>query len=249
MAGTRVLIWDDDREAAAVLAEKLAAVRLQGVLCEAPEAIFTRVDASGTNIVICACHSLTLAALDFLRRLREALPDVPVVFYTDRFREVTRLRCLEQGAEEFVPRDGVVQTVQEIIGLLRAAGRIAGEAGGAEAVPALGQMYFQLNEGELSNALQFLCMTSRTGQLVLRFPSGPEGTVFLDHNTIVDAEYGGKTGVEAIARMLASGGMEARFFEGVVLPGANAGASVSQILIEASVMADELTAPAEGALP
>ncbi|OPZ26705.1 MAG: DNA-binding response regulator CreB [Lentisphaerae bacterium ADurb.BinA184] len=243
MAATRVLVWDEQREAAVALAAKLAAAHLDGVVCDRPEDMPLKADPAGASIVVCVCNSLNLAAFERLRHLREALPGAPVIFYTERFHEVTRLRCLEEGAEEFVPRDGVVQTVQEVVGLLRGAGRLP-ELADAEALPVKGQMYFQLKEGELSNALQFLCMTSRTGELVLRFNGGTEGTVFLDRNTIVHAEYAGQTGVEALARMLGAGGLEARFFEGVLSRAADAGRTVSQILIEASVLADERSAGA-----
>ena len=238
MAATPILIWDDDREAAGLLAEKLVTAGLDGTVCDNVEQLIAAASGATVTVIACCCNTFTLASLDLLRRFKHDLPEAPVVFYTDRFREVTRLRCLEHGADEFVPRDGLVQTIQEIIELLRGAGRLAVEPEALE-VPDKGQMYFQLNEGELSNALQFLCMTSRTGQLVLHFAAGAEGTVYLDRNTIVRAEYAGKTAVAAIAGMLAAGRMEARFFEGVAAPVTDPGGSISQILIEASVMADE----------
>jgi len=102
-----------------------------------------------------------------------------------------------------------------------------------------GQMYFQLNGDELSNALQFLCMTSREGRLSLRFDSGQSGAIYLDSNTLSHAEFDELEGVEALARMLRGGAMEARFFEGREPARRSNSRGISQVLIEASVLADE----------
>jgi hypothetical protein len=108
--------------------------------------------------------------------------------------------------------------------------------------PAASEMYFQLHVGELSNALQFLCMTSRCGQLSLSLPDGSKGHIFIDNNTVTHAEFGELKDVEAIAAMLAHGNIEARFFDGGRAPEVTNARSVSQLLIEASVMADEAMA-------
>ncbi|OPZ30577.1 MAG: hypothetical protein BWZ02_00691 [Lentisphaerae bacterium ADurb.BinA184] len=103
-------------------------------------------------------------------------------------------------------------------------------------------MYLQLKGDELSNALQFLCMTSRRGHLALAFPDGRTGDLYLGNGTIQHAETGGKAGIEAVAMMLREPAVEARFFEGRRWPRQTLGQAASQILIEASVMGDEMAA-------
>ena len=101
-------------------------------------------------------------------------------------------------------------------------------------------MFLRLKGDELSNALQFLCMTSRRGHLALTFEDGRTGDIYLGEGTIKHAEIGGKSGIEAVALMLRESGSEVRFFEGRRWPCETLGQGVSQILIEASVMGDEM---------
>ena len=101
-------------------------------------------------------------------------------------------------------------------------------------------MFLRLKGDELSNALQFLCMTSRRGHLAMTFEDGRKGDIYLGEGTIKHAEIEGKSGLEAVALMLRESGSEVRFFEGRRWPRETLGQSVSQILIEASVMGDEM---------
>lgn len=102
-------------------------------------------------------------------------------------------------------------------------------------------MYLKLNDDELSNALQFLCMTSREGELALNFAAGDvPGQLFLKGGTMVYAQFGKYEGLEAMARMLKKGAADASFFEGRPEPKRNIDMSISGILLNASVMGDEM---------
>ncbi|MDT8389765.1 MAG: DUF4388 domain-containing protein [Lentisphaeria bacterium] len=169
--------------------------------------------------------------------LKERYPSLPVVLYAEKVREVSRLRCLEQGLDECVTRDQFVSTVTALARLLPPASPKLSSSGVES--KSTSQMYFQLNGDELSNALQFLCMTSRDGRLKLKFESGGSGSVFIGGGTVIHAEFGDDEGIPAIARMLRSGAMEARFFDGSKAPKVTNTAPISGVLIEASVMADE----------
>ncbi len=184
-----------------------------------------------------AVGDLDGVALKLVRQAREAAGGLPLIVYAERFREVTRLRYLEMGADDFVPAEAVAETVGEFL-------RLMPDRPLMPAVPELPegerQMYFQLQYGELSNALQFLCMTSRTGELVLSFGSDDTGQIFLADNTIVHARYGEYQGSEAVARMLGKPQVEAQFFQDRDAPQVSCQGSISQFLIESSVLADEL---------
>lgn len=102
-------------------------------------------------------------------------------------------------------------------------------------------MFLKLNDDELSNALQFLCMTSRTGEVELTFDKdGGNAVLHLGDGTVLFAKYGEYKGLEAIARMLKAGAAEASFYEGRVAPGKNIDMPISGILLNASVMGDEM---------
>lgn len=102
-------------------------------------------------------------------------------------------------------------------------------------------MFLKLNDDELSNALQFLCMTSRTGELELIFDDDSgKAVLHLGEGTILFARFGKHEGLEAIARMLKSGAAAASFYEGRKAPGKNIDMPISGILLNASVMGDEL---------
>ena len=103
-------------------------------------------------------------------------------------------------------------------------------------------MYLKLKDGELSNALQFLCMSSRKGELSLTFESGKTGNLFLSDNSVVHAQFEAGTGVKAVALMLSQGGAETIFHEGRPVPTRSIELPISQLLLEAAVMSDEVRA-------
>lgn len=192
------------------------------------------------SIVVASCQPSLANALALAEDLKRERPYLPVVIYDDTVREVSRLRCVEQGLDEFVSRDEVAEMV---VSFARLAATRATDATLADmkASPEekQGEMYFQLNSDELSNALQFLCMSSRQGRLSLKFESGSSGAIFLDGGTLSHAEYENLEGIEAVARMLRGGAMEARFFEGRKASKQTNSRPISQVLIEAAVIADE----------
>lgn len=196
---------------------------------------------SPPNLFLHACDSI--AELPAIRRLKMSMPHCPLVAYTESFREITRLRSMEIGADEMVQIEILPQEIIPFLpGGLEAAAQGEQPSAGSATTAAKGQMYLQLNVGELSNALQFLCMASRHGQLVLTFGNETKGNAFLKGGSITHAEYQGKKGIEAMALMLSQGETEALFMEGKEAAEQTLQLPISQILLEASVMADELGA-------
>lgn len=103
-------------------------------------------------------------------------------------------------------------------------------------------MYLKLKDGELSNAIQFLCMTGRKGELTLQFAKGKRATVFLAGKTVVDARIGEYSGLDALAHMLLQGNADATFYDGREPSRKTVDMPVSQVLLEASVRSDEMAA-------
>jgi ActR/RegA family two-component response regulator len=194
--------------------------------------------------VMLGVSTVEVSLLEDVQKLRHAMGIAPVVIYSDRFREVTRLRYVEAGADDFVPAEAACQTVGQLLSLLQVPEAKAAAQSGARSEPARekSEMYFRLKGSELSNALQFLSMSSRTGEVVISLPAGEQGSLFIADNTIVHATFQGREGIDAVSRMLSVDELEARFFEGRTADKTTNDRSISQLLIEASVIADEMAA-------
>lgn len=231
-----VLLIADDPEQSEPLRRSLEAGGVAPGVCPDLTAVQDALKGNARNLVIYGASDISGAALQQTSRLKDAAANVPLLIHMTTFREVTRLRFLEAGADDLVPDEVLAQTAAVMLE------PGPGQGGASQSPGAPGDMYFQLKEGELSNALQFLCMTGRTGLLRLRFPDGETGQVFLADNTVAYVSLGGATGTEALARMIGRAESEAHFFEGRKAPRIVNTRPISQVLIEAAVMADEIKA-------
>jgi hypothetical protein len=101
-------------------------------------------------------------------------------------------------------------------------------------------MFFKLQAGELSSALQFLCMTGRQGLLDLNFDGDDKGVMYLDDGTVVHAEFQGITGLDAMAMMVSAGEADAKFIADRKADSSSLEMPISQLLLEATVRGDEL---------
>lgn len=192
----------------------------------------------------------TLAACG---RLVDSQTFRPILVVDSECDPAVRLRFLEKGADECVPPPQLVPRMSAY--LLRTlsqgtpAHRAPAQAVATKTEPPTpsrddqSHMYMRLGPGELSDALQFLTMSPRTGELRLRFiKDGAEGHVFLKDGDVVHVEFKGHTGTEAFARMLLHGDGEARFHADEEAVERTVRKSVSQLLLEAAVSADEMHA-------
>jgi DNA-binding response OmpR family regulator len=238
----KILLLDQQSPQGELLQKGLTGAGFEIVCCAVAEELVKQAQDDGVSLVFCAFERVTAAALAQVKLIKLALTRLPVLVCCERFEEVIRLRFMEVGAEDLIPPEAAVQVARETLESLSQ----SDEPSAAKTVqlrrPAASEMYFQLHVGELSNALQFLCMTSRTGQLLLSLPDGRKGHIFIDNNTVTHAEFGDSKDVDAIAGLLAHGNIEARFFDGGKAPEVTSAKSVSQLLIEASVTADEALA-------
>lgn len=102
---------------------------------------------------------------------------------------------------------------------------------------------FRLRRGELSNAIQFLTMTVRTGVLTVASLSGDSetGRLVLVDGRVVHAQFDDCRDVEAVARLMRLETSVAAFEEGVQSTERTMNLATDQLLIEAAVRADELS--------
>lgn len=121
------------------------------------------------------------------------------------------------------------------------------ESGKTRASDGHSTMYLELGQGDLGGVIQFLTMTSRSGELDIRFPhNGDSGRIFVERCRVVHAEYLQERGVEAIARMLAEPQGKACFTDGQRPARQTIAKGADQLLLEAAVLADEMAAAPHG---
>lgn len=195
--------------------------------------------------LVCCCARPREEALADCRALRALLPTAPIIVYGgDPAHETTRLRFLEAGADEFV-RDEELMTA--VAACLPDAARSRAPKPAAEASPSEtgSRMLFSLHAGEISNVVQFLSYSTRTGVLVLTFQgAAAPGRVFFENGQVVHVEDAGGTGVDGLAAMFLRGDSEGRFFDGVSATQKSVQVTTSHLLMEAVIRADERGATA-----
>lgn len=182
-------------------------------------------------VVLAGTPDAMTAIADFCARLKTTPgPAKPLFAYVPGDNEAGRLHLLENGADEAVTGPAWLTELRAVV------------AGGRPDQPAAGQqqMFFKLKTGELGNVLQFLNFSARNGRLDITFANDHgSGHLYLAQGEVIHAECAGLTGLEAIAEMLGQGDAEGQFFETNILPSPEMALPLSQLMIEATVLADE----------
>ena len=102
-------------------------------------------------------------------------------------------------------------------------------------------MFFRLSPRELPTAIQFLTSAERSGALEVSVKGADApGRIYLDQGQIVHAHYRDYVDIEAIARLIDQGRVEAQFLEGEPSPAHTITTPASHVLLEAAVLADEM---------
>lgn len=189
-------------------------------------------------------------AIGFCRSSKGNKPNLPIVVYSSDISETLRLRFLENGADEVMNKDDVPRAVRQILINSNARPQQAEKEDSSTLEKAKGdtqelrqQIYLKLGPGELGNAIQFLTMSPRSGEIELTFPHDDDkGHIFLENGQAVHLEYQGLTGTEAFALMLTEEEAEAQFYDGRTPVEKTISTTCDHLLIEASVMGDEFSA-------
>jgi len=236
----QLLLVDRNEAQAQFWARSLETVNLAVTVVSAvPERIGAGTALPEPDIVCCSARPRDEAIADCLA-LKCLLPEVALVVYSgEPAREVTRLRFLEAGADEFAGNEEMMAAVAVLLpGPARIRGVPAAEVDGS-------RMLFSLHPGEISNVVQFLSYSTRTGALVLTFTdSATPGRVLFENGQVVHVEYGGSAGVDALATMFLLGDAEGRFFDGVTGAERSVEVTTSHLLMKAAIRADECAAAA-----
>ena len=243
----KILIADPRQERRAALVGKLAgddAVDIASVTHFPPED--RELDDEAPDVFLCPERPDTETILRYCTMLKARKPAMPVVVYTRDMSEGLRLRFLEAGVDRFMPTSAIPDTLQQIHAAADSSSNDAKTHAPTESASTQQNMYLKLGQGELANAIQFLTMTPRTGLLKLTFPdTKTEGSIYVDGGQVVHAECEDTAGTEAFAVMLAKPRAEAEFFNDITTDNRTVEATVDHLLLDASVMADEITSVQE----
>ncbi len=193
--------------------------------------------------VLAASFSPMPRMLEACRRFKMRRADLPLIVYAPKANEALRLRFMEAGADEYVCSREVAAALNSIVGVATAAPSQACETG--ESMGA--QWVMQLERGELANVIQFLAMSSRSGRARLNFPNGSQsGDIFVQRGRVVHAEFGDAAGLEAVARLLGQAQAQLCFDPDAVMETETIRCDADALLIQATVLADELAAGSGG---
>ena len=242
----QLMLVDRNESQAQLWAHSLETVNLAVTVVSAvPERVGPGTPIPDPDLVCCSARPRDEAVADCLA-LKALLPDVALVVYSgEPAHETTRLRFLEAGADEFTGNEELMAAVAALLpATVRTRGAPVAEVDGS-------RMLFSLHPGEISNVVQFLSYSTRTGALVLTFTnSALPGRVFFENGQVVHVEYGGSAGADALATMFLLGDSEGRFFDDVTSAERSVEVTTSHLLMEAAIRADEraaATAVQEGA--
>lgn len=228
-----ILVIDSDsrrlQETAAALRQSGAEMQTVATPAEAEPLLNSQ---SPPDMVVVAAPPDGMTGIaEFCARLKTASSTAAALFaYVPGDHEAGRLRLLENGADEAVTGSAWLTELRTLV------------IGGRTNSPAAGQqqMFFKLKTGELGNVLQFLNFSARNGRLNIAFANDHGGgQLYLAQGEVIHAECAGLTGMDAIAEMLGQGDAEGQFFETSSLPSPEMALPLSQVMIEATVLADE----------
>ncbi len=190
-------------------------------------------------------------SLDTCRMLKELNSNIFLLLYSPEVRSELRLRFLQAGADEHACCSEVPQRLLKFCRPFWSAHddeepevqEIVEPESQLVATPDGQDVFLKLHLGELANALQFLTLSPRTGKAEIEFLDCDEtGEVFLNEGRPVHAHFQDSDGIEAFALMLVAHNGRLWFREGIVPEKKSIEKSIDGLLLEATVLADEMLA-------
>lgn len=160
----RILVIDDDREMADLLAQSLAAEGFDLTSAQSGEEGIELGRNKMPELILLDVNLPDVNGFEVLRRLRRE-SDVPVIMLTARGEEVDRIVGLEIGADDYLPKPfSVRELVARINAILRRAGRER------LAAPAVAESRRELKHGSVS--IDLLSRTVRRDGRIVPLTTG-----------------------------------------------------------------------------
>jgi CheY-like chemotaxis protein len=231
----RVLVVDDDPFSAQMAQAALEAAGFQALVVYEARAALERAVEDEVEAVVLDFVMPQMNGLEVLRSLRAdpRTRDLPVLMLSARGESEDRVKGLREGADDYLakPFDGVELALR--IGRLLQATVVQHALSG------------RIESFSIAEVLQTLEQGRKSGFLVVA-GGGIAGRIALARGTIRSASFGGLTGRDAVLSMLdlesGSFELEMRSITSVPASWAREALGVSDLLLEAAWLADELSA-------
>ncbi len=120
--GLHVLLVDDEAEFASTLAERLSLRGFQAKVARDGESALARLGEESFDVVLLDMMLPGMHGLDVLRRVREALPDLPVVMLTGRVGARDGIDGMKGGAKAYLSKPVDIQELLDVFHSLKETG-------------------------------------------------------------------------------------------------------------------------------
>lgn len=114
----RILCVDDHADTAEMLGLLLSQEAYEVVTCSTIDEAMHFANNEAFDLYVLDRRLPDGSGLDLCRRLNEATPGVPCIFYTGDAYELHRLQALDSGADDYVSKpdiDGLINAVQKLL--------------------------------------------------------------------------------------------------------------------------------------
>lgn len=206
--------------------------------------LFTSVNEQHPRLIAGALLEDSRTLEDFCAIFKSENLRIPLVFYGDACAENLRLPLVELGADDVVERPDLIPAVVQ---MLRQVSERDAESTSVTVLPkspaeSRYTCFLPFEGNDLSHVLQFIALSRRTGVLEVNFDDENAGTgkVYTGDARIVHVEYGGREGLDALSDMMRRGAGKAGLVPDVNAPRISIHLPLDHVIIEASVMADEV---------
>ncbi|MDX1971797.1 MAG: DUF4388 domain-containing protein [Candidatus Sumerlaeia bacterium] len=237
-----------DPQARTLLSET-ANLRLKIAVASDYYTLFSSIHSHRPKVIAGAMQGDLWPLEDFCIHFKNDNPAIPLFFYGDQISEHQRLPLMELGADDVVSRRQILPTIERTLRSMYS---------GEKSTPSLVELprgavepqydsLLPFDDKDLSHVLHFVASGRKTGMMEIRFfgKVGERGSVYATEGRITHASYEGTEGIPALARMMRQGAGKVGLLLGKLPPRETIQLPLDHVLIEATVQADEVDAPAD----
>lgn len=196
----RLLLVDADPESLRMLEVSLRKEGFEVLTAASAEDALELLAAREPDVVISETRLPGMDGPALLERVRGGQPgSVPFIFLTSDASPEARMRALSLGVEDYVVRPVYIKELTTRVRIILQ--RKQRERLESQKAEENRQFSGQIADLGLADLMQSLERTGRSGLIRLRHEDGRQGTAFFRQGTIIDAQVGPLTGVEAVYRL------------------------------------------------
>ncbi len=236
-----VLIADPDVEFIKLLAIRLVNEGLEVRAVSSAEEALLKILEKRPHIVLASCSSDSEAVLHLLEQLRQdaSFRMLPILVMVDNNDRIVRTRALRAGADDVLTKRGDLQDI--VVKVENVLAREAARGSADDEGPGQG-ITGRLESLALPDIFQILSLGLKTAKVSLEIDS-KSGVIWFVDGSVVHAECGGKTGVEACYAMLRWKHGSFRIEHGLMTDASSIEVDTMMVVMEGLRLLDEEGAP------